>query len=97
MEKELESYLSKFNVKYKSHMHKAVFTVAESKNNPDIQKIPGLRTKSLFLKDENNQFYLVCMPGEKRLDIKRLEKNLKINIQRNIDLEDAKDFNLVRI
>ena len=74
MEKELESYLSKFNVKYKSHMHKAVFTVAESKNNPDIQKIPGLRTKSLFIKTEN----LICMPAEKRLDIKRLEKNLKI-------------------
>lgn len=78
MEKELENYLLKFDVKYKVHMHKAVFTVAESKNDLDIQKIPGLRTKSLFIKDENNQFYLICMPGEKRLNIKLLEKNLKV-------------------
>jgi len=76
MEERLKDYLHKFSINYKMHKHPAVFTVAESKNHPLIKNIPGLRTKSLFLKDEDNKFYLVCLPGEKRLDIKGLKNQI---------------------
>lgn len=78
MEKYLQDYLEKHNIVYKVHNHKAVFTVTESHLDEDIAKIPGLRTKNLFIKDESKQFYLVCMPGEKRLDMKKLKSELKV-------------------
>ena len=74
MEKKLKEYLEKCNIEYKTHEHPTVFTVAESK---ELKKnIPGLHTKCLFLKDDREFFYLVCMPGEKRLDIKSLRSRL---------------------
>ncbi|MEK6855238.1 MAG: YbaK/EbsC family protein [Nanoarchaeota archaeon] len=72
MEKALLSYLKKYHINYKIHKHPPVFTVEESKKIK--QKIPGLSTKSLFLKDENNNYYLISLPGEKRLNIGRLKK-----------------------
>jgi len=74
----LKSYLAKHNISYKLHKHPAVFTVEQSKKEPAIQGIPGVRTKSLFLKDEKGKFYLVSMAGEKRLNIRALEKHLKV-------------------
>ena len=78
MDKELEIYLRKNKINYVLHKHPAVFTVAESSGNEEINKIPGLRCKTLFLKDEHARFYLVGMPGVKRLDIKKLEKHLSV-------------------
>ncbi len=74
MDSQLQEYLAHHNIDYKLHTHPPVFTVEQSRNEPSIQNIPGLHTKSLFLKDEKGQFYLVCMPGEKRLNIRALEK-----------------------
>ena len=74
MEKELEAYLKYHNIKYIEHQHSAVFTVAESKKIKI--SIPGVHTKSLFLKDENNKYYLVCLPGDKRLNTKYLKEFL---------------------
>jgi len=76
MDTQLLSYLDKNNIRYKIHVHPAVFTVYESKELK--QKIPGLHCKTLFLKDENGMFYLVGMPAEKRLNIKKLEKYLGV-------------------
>jgi Ala-tRNA(Pro) deacylase len=74
MNSKLEEYLKKHNIQYTEHQHRAVFTVAESR---EIKKsIPGISTKSLFLKDDKKNFYLVCMPGEKRLNIKSLRQRL---------------------
>lgn len=74
MDETLLKYLETHNIKYKTHFHQAVFTVEESKK---VDKgIPGLHTKNLFLKSEKGKFYLVCMPGDKRLDIKSLSKLL---------------------
>jgi Ala-tRNA(Pro) deacylase len=74
MDKKLEDYLKKHNVKYTLHEHPAVFTVEESSK---IKKeIPGLATKSLFLKEKNGKFYLISLPGVKRLDTKKLKKQL---------------------
>ena len=74
----LLQYLKKNKIDYKEHKHDAVFTVEQSKSNPDVQKISGLRTKSLFLKDESNNFYLITLPAEKRLDIKNLKSELNL-------------------
>ena len=75
MDEQLEKYLKKHNIKCKLHEHPAVFTVEEServvKSMPDV-----LHTKNLFLKDEGNRYFLVCMNAFKRLDLKRLKEEL---------------------
>lgn len=78
MDKCLKEFLENQNIKYKEYFHQKVFSVKESNNIREIKSIPGLRTKSLFLKDENNYFYLITLSGEKRLDVKYLKKQLKI-------------------
>jgi Ala-tRNA(Pro) deacylase len=76
MDEKLKEYLSKHNINFKQHMHKAVFTVAESQKIKD--PIPGMHTKNLFLKDENKKYYLVCMFAHKKLNIKNLKSHLKV-------------------
>ncbi len=76
MDEELYACLRVLGVTYILHEHKPVFTVAESHFLKD--RIAGVHTKSLFLKDEKNRFYLVCMKGDKRLDMKALEMHLQV-------------------
>ncbi|MBX4211885.1 prolyl-tRNA synthetase associated domain-containing protein [Candidatus Pacearchaeota archaeon] len=76
MDTELKKYLEKFKVSYKEYEHPAVFTVKEA--NKIKLNIPGFHTKNLFLKDEYNKFYLVCMNAEKRLDVRPLKEQLNI-------------------
>lgn len=76
MDEKLKKYLEKYNISYKIYEHPAVFTVAES--DKVTKHIPGARSKNLFLKDENNNFYLVSMPGEKRLNTKSLRAYFKL-------------------
>lgn len=76
MDSLLSAYFKKHNIPYRIYEHPAVFTVAESKKV--TQHIPGLRTKALFLRDEHSSFYLVCMPGEERLNMKALRAALKV-------------------
>ena len=76
MEQALANYLKEHSTAYKEYPHAAVFTVAESR---DLKKsIPGLHCKCLFLKDNNGIFYLVAMPADKRLDMKKLQNNLNV-------------------
>lgn len=70
MDSGLENYLNLHEIKYEEFMHPAVFTVSESRNLK--QKIPGLHCKCLFLKSKEEKFYLVAMPAEKRLDMRKL-------------------------
>lgn len=50
--------------------HVAVFTVEESaKLDRDI---PGAHTKNLFLKDAGSRFWLVTVPADMRVDLKKL-------------------------
>lgn len=75
MDANLKAYFEKQNIEYKIHEHQAVFTVAE--HSKLIDKMPNiLHTKTLFLKDEGNNFYLVGMYAYKRLDLKDLKKKL---------------------
>ena len=76
MDKSLEAYLEKYEIPYKIHYHPAVFTVEESKRLKSKNQ-EFLETKNLFLKDEANNFYLVCMYAHKRLDLKFLKEKLK--------------------
>ncbi len=76
MEKQLLDYLKRYNLQYEEYKHPPIFTVAEGK---ELKKdIPALCSKNLFLKDNNSNFYLVCMPCEKRLDIKSLQKTFGV-------------------
>ncbi|MBI2452572.1 hypothetical protein HYV50_05885 [Candidatus Pacearchaeota archaeon] len=76
MDSQLKSYLEKNKINYELYNHSPVFTAEESKKIKT--NIPGLGTKSLFLKDENAQFYLICLPGEKRLNTKIIKKKFSI-------------------
>jgi Ala-tRNA(Pro) deacylase len=70
---DVEKYLVKYKINYTKHLHKAVFTVDESKELDT--KIPGIHTKNLFLKDESNEkYFLVCIKAEKRADLKQIAK-----------------------
>ena len=73
---EIYSYLDEHHIPYVEYNHPAVFTVSEAQKVTN--HIPGLRTKNLFLRDESGRFYLVCMPGAQRLDLKRLKQYLKV-------------------
>ncbi len=88
MDSKLKEYFEKHNIHYKIHEHPAVFTVAESKFLKS--KIPGMHTKSLFLKDDNGKFYLVCMNAFKRLDIKSLQNSLSVKKLRFASSEELK-------
>ena len=77
MEKRLKGFFGRHKINYEIYHHQAVFTVEESGRDADIKKIPGVRTKSLFLKS-GGQFYLVTLPGEKRLNTKSLKQHLGI-------------------
>jgi Ala-tRNA(Pro) deacylase len=76
MEKQLQDYLKRYNIKYTIHEHPAVFTVEEA--DKVIKSMPQvMHTKNLFLKDENNKFFLVCMNAYKKLDLKSLKEILE--------------------
>lgn len=76
MDSKLKDYLAQHKVDFIEHHHEAVFTVEEAKTLK--QRIPGLHCKCLFLKDENENFYLIALPAEKRLDMKKLRTELNV-------------------
>ena len=88
MDKSLKFYLENLGITYKKHEHPAVFTVKESRKIKS--QFPALGTKSLFLKSDKGNFYLVCMPGEKRLNIKKLRKSLK---ERKLHFASSEELN----
>ncbi len=88
MDNNLLNYLKENDIEYKVHRHKAFFTVKESK---ELKKdIPGVHTKSLFLKDEKGNFYLICLIAEKRLNINKLKKELNVRKLEFGNIEELK-------
>lgn len=55
---------------YAVEEHQAVFTVEESSALHD--RLPGVHSKNLFLKDSEGRFWLVTVPAEIRVDLKAL-------------------------
>ncbi|MBU0466076.1 MAG: hypothetical protein KJ718_03530 [Nanoarchaeota archaeon] len=76
MQKELEEYLDKHNIKYKEYKHEAVFTVEQSLRVKDSLPQDVFHTKNLFLKDESKKFFLVCMHAYSLLNLKSLKELL---------------------
>jgi len=76
MDKTLETYLKEHKIEYTEHNHKAVFTVAESTSIK--AHIPGMSCKCLFLKDDKGKFYLLAMNAHKRVDMKKLRKDINV-------------------
>lgn len=89
MDKYLIKYLNNHKIEYMIHRHKAVFTVEESH---ELKKtIPGLHCKTLFVKDNNDKFYLIGMPAQKRLDSNKFKEKIKAKKIRFATPEELKE------
>jgi Ala-tRNA(Pro) deacylase len=75
---ELLAYLEQHNIAYQRWDHPAVFTV-EQVNELAIP-MPGIHTKNLFLRDKRaTRLYLLVVPGEKQIDLKKAAGLLEVN------------------
>jgi Ala-tRNA(Pro) deacylase len=87
---QIKEYLNKTGVDFKVFNHPAVFTCKEAeKYSKDIK---GIHSKNLLLKGtKSEKFYLVVIPADERLDIKKLSKLTDNN------LEFANEEDLTRV
>lgn len=71
---QLFSLFDQLGIQHSTIDHPPMFTVEDGRDWHD--KIPGLHCKNLFIKDKKGGIWLVVMPGDKRADLNRLEKQL---------------------
>ncbi len=91
MDESLNRWLSDKGINYILHKHIAVFTVPEAKIH--CGHIPGTHCKNLFLKNKKtDQFYLVTIPHEKRLDLKEFRKMVGVPKVMFARLDDLKSI-----
>jgi Ala-tRNA(Pro) deacylase len=90
MDQNLLNHLQKHQINYEVYEHPAVFTVEESKQVD--RQIPGLHTKNLFLREKGGGYYLVCLPADKRLDIKSLSQVLGTKKLSFASAEELKEY-----
>ena len=67
-------YLQAQDISYSRIEHPPVFTCAEAA--PFRLDLPALETKNLFLRDEQQHFFLIMTACKKRLDLKGLGRAL---------------------
>jgi Ala-tRNA(Pro) deacylase len=67
--------LAALGIAYQLVEHEAVFTVEESARLD--REIPGAHTKNLFLKDAGGRFWLITVPAEIRVDLKKLPQAIE--------------------
>lgn len=82
-EKVVFDFLNSNNIKYQLFKHQPVFK-AEDKpvliDSPGVDVIPGLQSKTLFLKDKKTgAFFLVSVAEQKKVDLKALSDLLDCN------------------
>ncbi len=85
----LYDILKKLNINYKEIEHEAVFTILEAKKIKT--KIDGIGTKSLFLKDKKNNFYLYILDEDTKADLKNIACILntkKLSFGSSLELKD---------
>ena len=71
MEERVAHFLKENDVVFQLVMHEAVFTCEDAH---DV-RVAGTTLKNLFVHDKaHDRFYLVTLPAEKRLDMKRLQE-----------------------
>ena len=75
---DIKQYLKNLNIKFKEFTHPAVYTCEEAdKYNKEIR---GIHSKNLFLKDrKSKRFYLIIIPANKSLEMKKFEEILNQN------------------
>ena len=66
--KNVLQYLSDHNILFSKHDHPALFTVEQAKDRED--KIPGVHTKNIFIRDKKKNFYLITLLAHKKLETK---------------------------
>ncbi len=62
--------LDDLGISYQKHEHEAVFTVAESEKLES--GIPGTHCRNLFVRDKKKKMFLVVLPNEVQVDMKKL-------------------------
>lgn len=71
---QLFAFFDELGIAHSTVEHQPLFTVEDGR---DVwHKIPGLHCKNLFLKDKKDKIWLIVMPGDKRADIGRIEKDI---------------------
>lgn len=69
-------YLDELGISYEVHEHPAVFTVEDAAEHR-ADDIEYAEDKNLFLRNQKgNKHYLVTIPAEKQLDIKKLSEDV---------------------
>ncbi|MHA1746633.1 MAG: prolyl-tRNA synthetase associated domain-containing protein [Promethearchaeota archaeon] len=75
MDATLKQWLDRNKIAYILHTHPPVFTVPEAQIH--CGHIPGTHCKNLFLQDKRDgQFYLITIPSNQRLDLKKFRKQI---------------------
>ncbi len=86
----LYKILKELNINFTEIEHEPVYTIEEAKKIKT--KIVGDGTKSLFLKDKKQNFYLYILDENKKADLKSLAKILatsKLSFGNSIELKDV--------
>ena len=69
--------LDELGIAYEKHEHPAVFTIGDSEDYLKDHPLPGIKAKSLFLRNEKGtEHYLVVVAGHKRLNMKELGQTM---------------------
>ena len=75
MENEVYKLLNELEIEYEKIEHPPLFSGSDSEKYN--VKIDALDCKNLFLRNnKKTQYYLVCLPVEKRADLKKLQEKL---------------------
>lgn len=67
---ELLNALDKMGIKTTTHQHEALFTVEQS--SALHKNMDGGHTKNLFVKDKKNNFFLLVLESDAKIDLNRL-------------------------
>lgn len=91
---EIYSLLNKSNIEYKIINHQAIYNMKDAYNLTSIP--PEYEAKNIFLCDNKNNYYLITIKGDKKIDLKLFKKqnNLK-NIRLATSEELLKELNLL--
>ncbi|WP_255448460.1 prolyl-tRNA synthetase associated domain-containing protein [Telmatospirillum sp. J64-1] len=73
-EEDLMAFLAELGIETTTTNHPPAFTVEQG--NAVWGDIPGVHCKNLFLKDAKGKLWLVVAPGERRIDLKALPKQI---------------------
>lgn len=77
MDQQIADYLEKQQIEHVLYEHPAVFTCEEAAMH--CVHVPGMAVKNLFLRERGGeQYFLVVLPAEKRLQMKDLAKVVSV-------------------